>query len=58
MTFDWFIKPSNFSKVIEGNYNNNPTQINQNMSRSMQDTMQRIEEARRYSEMLRQYSDE
>jgi hypothetical protein len=28
------------------------------MSRSMQDTMQRMEEARQYSEMLRQFSDE
>ena len=22
LTFDWFVKPSNFIKILEGNYNN------------------------------------
>ena len=31
ITFDWFLKPNNFPKVLEGNYDNRPnTQINGN----------------------------
>ena len=26
ITFDWFVKPNNFPKVLEGNYNNRPQQ--------------------------------
>lgn len=28
ITFDWFVKPNNFPKVLEGNYNNKVRQIN------------------------------
>ncbi|SFA70713.1 phage replisome organizer N-terminal domain-containing protein [Clostridium frigidicarnis] len=33
ITFDWFVKPNNFIKVLEGNYNNNNKEVSNGSTR-------------------------
>lgn len=50
ITFDWFIKPNNFIKVLEGNYRDKNQNLNNSTSKFGQSIRELYEEARREDE--------
>lgn len=50
ITFDWFVLPNNFIKVMEGNYDNFPTQNNINSTGGTETVRQFADRAKRWAE--------
>lgn len=50
-TFDWFVKPSNFVKVLEGTYNDKTEIESKNMNQNKDETMAEIARRRRLQRM-------
>ena len=53
-TFDWFVKPSNFVKVLEGTYNDKTEIESMNMNQNKDETMAEIARRRRLQRMNKQ----
>lgn len=45
ITFDWFVLPNNFPKVLEGNYDNRSGTGNNNGDKTLQEFVQKWREA-------------